>query len=237
VFWRHVVASTVPDPETGLLRGEADSLRYWNEQTRMIFEQGFSFSGFERNRVYISRPGEGSGRRFVDITDVSGGGSDADTRGVAFADFDDDGDADIFFNTIQRRLHMLLRNDRGNVSGHHWLKLRLVGTRSNRDAVGAVVLLRSAGLAGIHAKMVTCGSGFQSQHDAELIFGLGAATQADHVEIRWPSGLVQQFTGLRADSRYLITEADAIPELRRKRWEKDGSTKDGKAAEEESSNE
>lgn len=235
MFWRHVVASTVPDPETGLLRGEADSLRYWNEQTRMIFEQGFSFSGFERNRVYISRPGDDSGRRFVDITDVSGGGSDADTRGVAFADFDDDGDADIFFNTIQRRLQVLLRNDRGNAGGHHWLKLRLVGTRSNRDAVGAVVRLRSEGLAGSHAKMVTCGSGFQSQHDAELIFGLGPASQADHVEIRWPSGLVQQFEGLSADSRYLITEGDESPKRMGERWSNDESAKDGRPAREDSS--
>lgn len=225
-----MVASTVPDPETGLLKGEADSLRYWNEQTRMIFEQGFSFSGFERNRVYVSRPNDQAGRCFVDITDVSGGGSEADTRGVAFADFDDDGDTDIFFNTIQRRLQVLLRNDRGNAGGHHWLKLRLVGTRSNRDAVGAKVILRSAGLRGSHAKMVSCGSGFQSQHDAELIFGLGDAPKADHVVVHWPSGLVQRFEGLEANARYLITEGNDTPQQMGERWGQDETSKDGAKA-------
>ncbi len=117
---------------------------------------------------------------------AAGVDNDRDGRGVAVADFDGDGRLDIVeTNAGQESLLYLNRTaPRG-----HWLELRLVGTRSNRDAIGARVTVSADGARQIHE--VDGGNGYAAQSSKVVHFGLGAATHVDRVEIRWPSGTVE----------------------------------------------
>jgi hypothetical protein len=104
-------------------------------------------------------------------------------RGLAIADYDNDGDLDVAINSNNRPA-VLLRNDGGHAAGH-WITLRLVGVRSNRDALGAVVTLTAGGRRQL--REVRSASSYMSQNDMRLHFGLGAATKVDAIEIRWPT--------------------------------------------------
>jgi len=125
-------------------------------------------------------------------------------RGAAYADFDHDGDLDVLISTNNGPA-VLLRNDGGN--RNHWLSVRLSGTRSNRDGLGAVVRVESKG--GKQWNMVRSGSSYCSQSDLALTFGLGPDTTAN-VEVVWPSGAKQQFPNVAANHRVLIDENRGI---------------------------
>jgi len=114
-------------------------------------------------------------------------------RGLALGDFDGDGDVDILITTNQGPAH-LYRNDAP--SGNRSLRMHLVGTKSNRDAVGAVVRLTTAD--GTQMRMVKTGSSYLSQSELTLTFGLGRRTQADRCLVEWPSGVTQEFRNLQA---------------------------------------
>ncbi len=104
-------------------------------------------------------------------------------RGLAISDYDNDGDMDLLF-TPNNRKATLLRNDGGNAAGH-WITLRLVGARVNRDAIGARVTVRAGGRT-LTAE-VRSASSYLSQNDMRLHFGLGTAARVDGIEIRWPA--------------------------------------------------
>ena len=125
-------------------------------------------------------------------------------RGAAYADFDRDGDLDILVSTNHGPAY-LFRNDGGN--RNHWLCVRLVGTKSNRDGIGAVVRVASA--SGKQWNMVRSGSSYCSQSDLALTFGLGKDMSAA-VEIEWPSGVRQQVGNVAADRRILVEEGRGI---------------------------
>jgi len=198
------VASSAPDQRTG--KEEVGSQEYFKRHYfDAIFEKGWSFSGFERDKVFINKA-DGS---FVDISGVSGADSASDGRGVAFADYDNDGDVDIFLHTIQRDRHLLFRNDVGNEQA--WVRLDLEGTKSNTDAIGAVVTL-TAGDKRL-ARIVSAGSGYLSSHDHRLLFGLGDADAAESIEVRWPSGDIQVFRDLPARTSFRILEGNNQPEV------------------------
>ena len=109
-----------------------------------------------------------------------------------FADFDNDGDYDVFLTTIQGQSHLLFRNNVGQ--DNHWLRILLEGGRDlGRDAFGAVVRVKTS--AGTLTKIKSGGSGFLSQHDPRLLFGLGQDERAQSVEVTWPNGKVENFTG------------------------------------------
>jgi hypothetical protein len=124
-------------------------------------------------------------------------------RGVAFADFNNDGNLDMVVANVDDR-PVLLRNE--GKTGNHFLNFKLVGTRSNRDALGARIKLRAGGLSQI--REVMGGGSFMSQSDLRAHFGLGKAAQADLVDVSWPSGLHQTFRNVAADKFYMIEETN-----------------------------
>ncbi|MHB8653757.1 MAG: CRTAC1 family protein [Terriglobia bacterium] len=122
-------------------------------------------------------------------------------RGVAFADFDNDGNMDLVVAN-NGDPPLLLHNSGG--TGNHFLNFKLVGTRSNRDAMGARVRLRAGGISQI--REIAGGGSYLSQSDLRAHFGLGHNTRADEVEVSWPSGQHQVFRNVAADKFYLIVE-------------------------------
>ena len=171
-----------------------------SDQNQLMFEEGFSFSGYERDPLYLNL----GTRKFIDISGVSGIDSITDGRAGVFADFDSDGDLDVFMTTIQGQSHYLFRNNVGQENNH--LRISLEGARGSvRDAFGAVVRVKTS--AGTLTKIKSGGSGFISQHDPRLLFGLGRDARAEWIEVTWPSGRVERFKeGARAGTELLIRE-------------------------------
>jgi hypothetical protein len=129
------------------------------------------------------------------------------SRGAAFGDYDNDGDVDVLVVNMDDR-PTLLRND--SEQGR-WITLRLVGTRSNRDGIGAKVTVESGGRRQV--REVSSGGSYVSHNDMRLHLGLGTAPAADRITIRWPSGQVDTVTGLAADRFYVAREgAGIVPE-------------------------
>jgi hypothetical protein len=158
---------------------------------------------FKTPRVLFRNLGNG---RFEELTALAGPaiGEAHSSRGVAFGDFDNDGDVDILIMNVNEP-PSLLRNDVSG--GGHWLKVKLVGTRSNRSAIGATVIATYGGRR--QAQAVTAQSGYLSVNDRRLHFGLGAAPSAD-LEIRWPSGLREPIKSVSADRLITIKEGAGV---------------------------
>jgi hypothetical protein len=125
-------------------------------------------------------------------------------RGAAYADFDNDGDLDVLVTTNAGPAK-LFRNDGGT---NHSLRVRLVGTKSNRDGIGAVVKATSNGET--QTLMMRSGSSYLSASELVLTFGLGQRTTVDHFEIKWPSGQIDQISNLAAGQTVTIKEAGGI---------------------------
>lgn len=122
-------------------------------------------------------------------------------RGAAYADIDNDGDLDVLL-TVNNGQPVLLRNDLA--VPNRSVRLRLTGTTSNRDAIGAVVRFEAEGLKG--TRMVRTGSSYLSQSELTLTIGLGTRPRLDRVEIEWPSGARQRYQSIPAGSSLQITE-------------------------------
>ena len=122
-------------------------------------------------------------------------------RGAAYGDFDRDGDLDVLI-TNNNGPAVLYRNDGGNKN--HWLRVRLAGTKSNKDGIGATVKVTSAG--GGQWQAVHSGSSYCSSSDLALTFGLGNDTTVSAIDIVWPSGTKQRLTNVKADQILAITE-------------------------------
>jgi hypothetical protein len=127
------------------------------------------------------------------------------SRGAAVADFDNDGDLDILVNN-NGQAPQLLRNDGGNTN--HWLEILLIGTKSNRDGVGARVKVSAGEL--ILYDQRKGGMSYQSAQDPRLHFGLGQHGMVDSLEIIWPSGAVTRFANLKADQIITVKEDSGI---------------------------
>jgi hypothetical protein len=122
-------------------------------------------------------------------------------RGSAFADLDRDGDLDVVFTQIAGP-PVLLRNDLPR--GRHWLRLKLTGTNSNRDAIGAWVKVRAGGR--ILSRQVMPTRSYLSQSELPVTIGLGEAIKVDSVEITWPGGGTQKISPPPLDRLSVITE-------------------------------
>jgi enediyne biosynthesis protein E4 len=141
--------------------------------------------------------------KFIDVTKNAGEGFTVPHigRGVAFADFDNDGFMDVVVAN-NNDPPLLLHNSGGN--GNHFVSFKLIGTKSNRDAIGARLKITAGGMNQI--REVQSGGSYMSQHDLRAQFGLGQASKVDKLEISWPSGMKQTFADIPADQFYSIEE-------------------------------
>ncbi len=191
-FWRQVVADS-PDEA----RPSHDYEQGWSAINELIRADG-TWSGYERNIFYANNR-DGT---FSDISGVVGLDFLEDGRAFALADFDHDGRQEIFLKNRNGPQLRVLKNVMENLPPA--IAFRLRGTKSNRDAIGAVVTLETE--QGRQTKSLEAGSGFLSQHSKDVFFGLGAAKVPVHASIRWPSGLVQEIRDLPVNHRVWIEE-------------------------------
>ena len=191
-FWRQVVAKSPQDssPSPGYERG-------WSAINELIRSDS-TWNGHERN-VFFANNRDGT---FSDVSGVVGMDFGDDSRAFALADFDGDGRLEVVLknrNAPQIRILRLVMDGIGNA-----IALRLRGHKSNRDAIGAAVIVESGNLR--QTKYLQAGSGFLSQHTKELFFGLAKNQDAVRATVRWPSGLMQTLDGLPINHRIEIEE-------------------------------
>jgi len=159
------------------------------------FRGDISWNGYEHKVLLRNEGKDASGTlQFTDIAMALGADDIKDVRGMAIADFDNDGALDIIMNSnpgdsgdATKARPALLRNNIG--SRRNWLAVELTGTQSNRDAVGAMVTIETGGAKQL--RLVSAGSGFASQNSERLYFGLNEKTQIDALTVHWPSGRVE----------------------------------------------
>jgi tetratricopeptide (TPR) repeat protein len=156
-----------------------------------------------KNQLFWNR---GAKQGFYDVS-VVGGPSFRDLhdgRGAAFADYDNDGDVDVFV-VNNGGAGMLLRNEGGN--RNHWLQVEVRGTKSNRQGIGATVRVVAGGAS--YKRQVGAQSSYLSQNSLVETFGLGTLTKADSIEVTWPSGARDVRTDVASNQRLVIIEGEA----------------------------
>lgn len=163
--------------------------------------------GYAQAPQFFLNNGKGT---FREVGQQAGGGFAAPRvgRGLAYGDFDRDGDLDLLITTNNGPAY-LYRNDQ--LAGNHSIRLRLVGAKSNRDGIGASVKLFSGG--SVQSRLVKGGSSYLSQSELALTFGLGKRDRVDRVVIEWPSGRSEEFKDLAAGRSYECAEGKGIAPL------------------------
>ena len=191
-FWRQVVAKS-PDQAKAV----QDYEQGWNAINELIRADG-TWSGFERN-VFYANNRDGT---FSDVSGAAGLDFIEDGRAFALADFDQDGRQEIFLKNRNMPQVRVLKNTIQSLPPS--MAFRLRGAESNRDAIGAAITVETE--LGRQTRMLQAGSGFLSQHSKEVFFGLGEAKGTVRASIRWPSGLVQDFSDLQPNHRIWVEE-------------------------------
>jgi len=163
-------------------------------------EQSAQKAAYKQINSLFHNDGKG---KFVEVTKSSGDGFQTPYvgRGAAFADFDNDGNVDVVVAN-NGDPPLLLHN--GGGTGNHFVNFKLVGTKSNRDAMGARIRIHVGTLS--QMREIYGGGSYLSQSDLRANFGLGSATRIETVEVSWPSGQKQMFKDVAADKFYLIEE-------------------------------
>jgi hypothetical protein len=179
---------------------EGAGRRHGKTGVLVTVEGGKSLNGRERNLLFRN-DGDGT---FTDVGWVNAADRVEDGRGLAVADLDRDGRQDLVLRNFLMPAHLL----RNAGPARRWLQLELVGTTSNRDAVGAKVRVRAGDR--WQTGVVGAGSGFRSSSSRVQHFGLGDVPVADEVTIRWPSGQVTSLRDLAADRRWVVREGDEV---------------------------
>jgi len=179
---------------------EGAGRRHGETGVLVAIEGGKSLNGRERNLLFRN-DGDGT---FAEVGWVNGVDRVEDARGLAIADVDRDGRQDLVLRNYLAPAHLL----RNVGPPRHWVQLDLIGTTSNRDAVGAKVRLRTGDR--WQTRVVSGGAGFRSSDSRVRHFGLGDATVVDEIEIHWPSGHVTSLPTLAADLRYTVREGDDV---------------------------
>ena len=168
-------------------------------------EQLKTEAGYRQRKVVYHNRGNG---RFDDVTERLGPPVTVPKagRGAAFADLDNDGDLDILVNNVHEPPDLYrvdLRQPRS------WLTVRLVGTKSNRSAIGA--RLRATAGSVTQVQEVRGGGSYYSQNDLRPSFGLGSAAKVDRLEVRWPNGLEEMWSNLEVNRILTLKEGTGQP--------------------------
>jgi tetratricopeptide (TPR) repeat protein len=169
-------------------------------ETTEMCRKGYSLSGWHRNQCYLSIGQLG----FANFSAGSGVDFLQDGRGVATTDWDQDGDSDVILTSRNGCRLRILCNQLD--SSNDFLQLKLVGTRSNRDAIGTRVLVYLKEKEEPIIKTVSAGSGYLSQSSKRLTFGLGQGASIEKIAVIWPDGSKQEYSDVRANLRYRIVE-------------------------------
>jgi hypothetical protein len=159
-----------------------------------------SLNGRER-KVLFRNNGDDT---FTDVAFVNGVARQEDGRGLTILDYNNDGQMDLLLRNYKQPTQLLKNVGRG-----YWIEFKLVGTVSNRDAVGTKIRLRTA--RGWQTRVVTAGSAYLSQQSLTQHFGLGSEDRALEVAITWPSGATTRIGELDGGHRFTITENSPSP--------------------------
>ncbi len=162
-------------------------------------------SNFQEPKILYHNNGNGT---FTDISAHTGPGITAvsSARGLAVGDLWNDGRMSAVISNMNTP-PMLLVNDVHN--GNHWIALHTIGSKSNRDGIGAKITVKAGTRTFVDE--VRSGSSYISNNDMRVHFGLGATTKIDWVQVRWPSGLVERFENLPVDASYILKEGSGTP--------------------------
>jgi hypothetical protein len=157
-------------------------------------------SEYQEPRILYHNNGNGT---FTDVSANAGPGitTTSSARGLAVADLWNDGRLSIVINNMNAEPSLLVNSVR---SSNHWIAFNTVGTRSNRDGIGAKITVTAGGRKRIDE--VRSGSSYISQSDRRVHFGLGSAAKVESIEVRWPNGLVEHFDGLPGDAVHTLKE-------------------------------
>ena len=195
-FWRQVIANSPADVKLA-----PDYEQGWSAINELIRSDG-TWSGFERN-VFYANNRDGT---FSDVSGAVGLDFPEDGRAFALGDFDHDGRLEILLKNRNGPQVRLLKNVMKELGPS--IAFRLRGTKSNRDAIGAVITVEIESRR--QTRTLQAGSGFLSQHSKEIFFGLGEAGGPLTASIRWPSGLVQELHDLPSNHRVWVEEGSAL---------------------------
>jgi hypothetical protein len=160
-----------------------------------------TWSGYQKKKMFRNL----GGQAFKEISAEAGVDNQLDGRGVALADFDNDGKLDIY-QTSADQSSLLYRNV--SEGAGNWVQFKLTGTKSNRDAIGARITLTAGGLTQI--REIDGGNGYAGQSSKRAHIGLGDAEKIDSVAIRWPSGLVEKLNGVKLNKLNKVVEGKGI---------------------------
>jgi hypothetical protein len=164
-------------------------------------------AGYKQRKVVYRNLRTG---RFEDVTERLGPPvtTPRASRGAAFADFDNDGDTDIIVNNVHDTPELYRLDRTGGAADRHWIAVKLVGTASNRSAIGARVRLVTSD--GVQVKEVQGGGSYYSQNDLRLHFGIDTLPGVERLEVRWPNGREESWSGLGIDRLHTLKEGSGL---------------------------
>jgi tetratricopeptide (TPR) repeat protein/thiol-disulfide isomerase/thioredoxin len=194
-FWRQVAQRSAEPPGSS-----PDYEMAWNAVNELV-RSDYSWSGYERN-VFFANNRDGT---FSDISGVLGLNLIDDSRSFALSDFDHDGRMEFVLKNRTGPQLRLLHNDLESIGGS--VIFRLMGRKSNRDAIGTTLTLESGGAR--QTKFLSAGSGFAAQHTKEVHFGVGQSSGDVTVSVRWPSGATARFENIPVNHRVDLEEDKA----------------------------
>jgi hypothetical protein len=162
-------------------------------------------SSYKEPRILYHNNGDGT---FSDISALAGSGitTAASSRGLAVGDLWNDGRMSVVISNMNAMPSLLVNQIRNT---NHWIAVRTVGTKSNRDGIGARIRVKAGSR--VLVDEVRSGSSYDSNSDMRVHFGLGPTAKVEWVEIRWPSGLLEHFANLPADEIHTLKEGSGVP--------------------------
>jgi hypothetical protein len=184
-------------------RIDPDLKEFWVENPWNIIEQGHNLSAFERDRAFLNV----RGKAFVEISYLTGADNEGDGRSVVAADFFNTGRLDLIVRQVGGGALVLYEN---RFPAGHYLKVSLRGSKSNRQGIGARLTAWVRGQALVREMYPH--NTYRSQAPNIVHFGLGAAAAVERLQVRWPSGRVQEFSNLAGDRHIIIDEEREQPQ-------------------------